>query len=306
LSFFHLLLKNSIEKGSITLMINQVFPVKKQVPLEGLYLGQRLMDMAMEIGRSVVLTDFLTDKNGVIAKAGKDAHFQIPAELKNSSDWGLYQELMAQADVTISGGAYFKRLAANGAQDILYQFEPGNGFEKLGQWRLNAGYKKRSPDLAIVSRHLDFELPKELIRSGRRIIVFTTDSMATSHKAKALSNADTIIIGSGEAGVDGSRMIATLANAMGYRVIMMVSGPHVLDLLLRAKRLDLFYVTQAQVEIPFDDPASVQTMLLEGKKLSELKEFRLAHQFIQENVVTEDASLISQSFLRYDRKDLRE
>src|SRR6266498_3321389 len=256
-------------------MINQVFPVKKQVPLEGLYLGQRLMDMAMEIDRSVVLTDFLTDKNGVIAKAGKDAHFQIPAELKNSSDWGLYQELMAQADVTISGGAYFKRLAANGAQDILYQFEPGNGFEKLGQWRLNAGYKKRSPDLAIVSRHLDFELPKELI-------------------------------GSGEAGVDGSRMIATLANAMGYRVIMMVSGPHVLDLLLRAKRLDLFYVTQAQVEIPFDDPASVQTMLLEGKKLSELKEFRLAHQFIQENVVTEDASLISQSFLRYDRKDLRE
>jgi hypothetical protein len=47
---------------------------------------------------------------------------------------------------------------------------------------------------------------------------------------------------------------------MGYRVIMMVSGPHVVDLLLAAKRLDLLFVTQAQVEIPFEVPASVQTM----------------------------------------------
>jgi riboflavin biosynthesis pyrimidine reductase len=286
------------------LMINQVFPVKKQVPLEGLYLDQGLQDMAAEIGRSVVLTDYLTDKNGVVAKAGKDGHFQIPVELKNSSDWGLYQELMAQADVTISGGSYYKRLRTKGAQDILYQFEPGNAFEKLGQWRLSTGYKKRSPDLAIVSRHLDFELPEELVRGGRRIVIFTTDHMVNSDKARALKDANAMIIGSGEAGVDGGRMITTLANDMGYHVIMMVSGPHVLELLLAAKRLDLLYVTQAQVEIPFDDPATVQTILSGGKKISELKEFQLAHQFMQENVVTEAGSRISQLFFRYDRQDL--
>jgi hypothetical protein len=285
-------------------MINQVFPVKKQVPLEGLYLDQKLMDMATQIGRSLVLTDDLTDKNGVVAKAGREGQFQIPMELKNSSDWGRYQELMAQADVTISGGSYYKRLAADGAQDILYQFDPGNPFEKLGEWRLGAGYKKRSPDLAIVSRHLDFKLPQELIRSGRRIVIFTTDSMANSEEARALNNANTTIVGSGESGVEGGRMIATLADAMGYRVIMMVSGPHVLDLLLAAKRLDLLYVTQAQVEIPFEDPASVQTILLGGKKIDELNEFRLAHQFMQEDVVTEAGSRISQSFFRYDRKEL--
>jgi riboflavin biosynthesis pyrimidine reductase len=285
------------------LMIDQVFPVKKQVPLEGLYLSQRLREMATEFGRSLVLTDFLSDKNGVVAKASKDGHFQVPAEIKNSSDWGRFQELMAQADVTISGGSYFKRLATS--QDILYQFEPGNAFEKLGQWRLSAGYPKRSPDLAIVSRHLDFDLPEELARSGRRIAIFTTDSMANSEKAGALRNANTTVTGSGEAGVEGGKMIDTLANDMGYRLIMMVSGPHILDLLLTAKRLDLLYVTQAQVEIPFDDPATVQTMLLGGKKISELKEFHLVHQFVQENAVTEDGSLISQSFLRYDKKDLR-
>ena len=59
------------------LMVNQVFPMKKQVPLEGLYLSQRLRELATEIGRSVVLSDFLTDKNGAVAKAGKEAHFQI-------------------------------------------------------------------------------------------------------------------------------------------------------------------------------------------------------------------------------------
>jgi hypothetical protein len=282
-------------------MIDQVFPVKKQVPLEGLYLDQKLMDMAAQIGRSVVLTDYLSDKNGVVAKAGEDGKFQIPAELKNDSDWGRYQELMAQADVTISSGSYFKRLKTS--QDILYQFEPGHAFETLGAWRLGAGYPKRSPDLAILSRHLDFELPEELVRSGRRITIFTTDSMVNSEQARALGDTGARIVGSGEPGVDGGRMIATLAEELGYRVIMMVSGPNVLDLLLKAKRLDLLYVTQAQVEIPFDDPAKVQTVLVGGKKIDDLKEFHLAHQFTQKDVVTESGSRISQSFLRYDRND---
>jgi hypothetical protein len=287
-------------------MINQVFPVKKQVRLERLYLGQSLMDIAAEIGRSLVVTDFLMDKNGVIAKATQEGHFEIPAQLRNPSDWDRYQELIAQADVIISSGSYFKRLAGNGAQDILYQFEPGHAFEELGQWRLNAGFKKRSPDVAIVSRHMDFELPEELHKSGRRISIFTTDWMANSDKAKALSNPATTIIGSGETGVDGDRMIATLADEMDYHVIMMVSGPHILDLLLTAKRLDLLYVTEVQLNIPFDDPANVQRILVGGRKIGELKEFHLAHQFIQENILTEDGSLISQSFLRYDANYLED
>ena len=58
------------------------------------------------------------------------------------------------------------------------------------------------------------------------------------------------------------------------------------------------------MEIPFDDPATVQTILSGGKTISELQEFRLAHEFRQENVVTDAGIHISQSFLRYDRKDL--
>ena len=101
-------------------------------------------------------------------------------------------------------------------------------------------------------------------------------------------------------------MIATLARGMGYRVIMMVSGPGVLELLLAAKCLDLLYVTEAQLKIPFEDPATVQTILSGGKKVSDLEDFHLAHQYMQEQVVAEDGSLLSQSFLRYDTNGLRE
>jgi hypothetical protein len=285
-------------------MIDQVFPVKKQVPLEGLYLDQRLTDIAAETGRRVVLTDFLTDKNGVVAKATNNAHFEIPTQIKNAADSGRYQELLAQAEVVISSGSYFKRLAKKRAQDILYQFESGHKFENLGEWRLESGFENRSPDVAIVSRHLDFELPQELQDSGRRIIIFTTDALVKSDKARALNHTHTSIIGSGVTGVDGGRMIATLANGMSYRVIMMVSGPPVLELLLAANCLDLIYVTEAQVEIPRTDPAKVQTMLSGGRKVSELKDFHLSHQFIQDKVVTEAGSHISQSFLRYDLNDL--
>src|ERR1041384_5846162 len=166
------------------MQINQVFPVKKEVSLEGLYLSERLMDIAAATGRRIVLTDFLTDKNGVVAKVTKADHFEVPTEIKNDSDWGRYQELLAQAEVMISSGSYFKRLAKKGAQNILYQFEPGQKFEYLGQWRLEVGFAKRSPDVAIVPRHLDFELPKELRNSGRRIIIFTTDAIAHSKEAE--------------------------------------------------------------------------------------------------------------------------
>ena len=286
--------------------VTQVLPEKKQLPLQGLYLGQGLAEMSVEIERTLVIADFLTDKNGVVAKEGEHHDFLVPTELKNTSDWRLFQELVAQADVIISGGAYLRSLVAlgNGAQDILYQFEPGREFEKLGEWRLRAGYKKRSPDLAVVARDLDFEIPEAVLRSGRRIVICTTYATANSAQARALTAPGLAVIGSGDVGVDGNQLIDYLSDEMGYGVIMMASGPSVLNLLLEANRLDLLYVTAAQREIPFDDPSTVKTLLPDGKKAGDLKEFSITHQYLQENVVTEDGSLTSQLFLRYDSKSI--
>ena len=286
--------------------VTQVYPEEKQLPLEGLYLGQRLAAMPAKIGRSLVITDFLTDRNGIIAKADEHHHFQVPLELRNASDWKLSQELMAQADIIISGGSYLKRVSVPGnhAEDILYQFEPGGEFEKLGKWRLEAGYQKRSPDLAIVTRSLDFKIPEEVLGMDRRIVIFTINGIADSAKARAFTTSGAVVIGVGDEGIDGNRLIDTLGNEMDYRVIMMATGPSVLELLLEAKRLDLFYVTEAQREISFDDPATVKTIIPNGEKVNQLKEFLITHQYIQENVFTEDGSRISQFFIRYDSKNI--
>jgi hypothetical protein len=287
-------------------IITQLLPVRQDIPLEGSYLGQKLAGLSARVHRPLVITNFLTDRNGVIAKAVRPHEFQVPLELKNSCDWQLFQELMAQADVIISGAAYLQRVAVPGfhGQDILFQFEAGKEFEKLGEWRIKAGYQKRSPDLAVVARRLDFHFPEALLKSGRRIFIFTTQSMAESAEARAFRATGVTVIASSKEDVDGKTLIDFLSNGLGYHVIMMATGPGVLDLLLTANRLDLLYVTEVQVEIPFDDPKNVKTMLPGNKKVSELKEFELTHYYAQENVPTEDGSITSQHFLRYDKNGM--
>jgi hypothetical protein len=283
--------------------VAELIPLKRELPLDGLYLSQGLAKMSAEMQRALVLTTYLTDSNGVIAKADEQGHFRVPLETRNASDWRLSQELMAQADVLISGGDYLKRASALGKhpQDILNQFEAAGEFEELGEWRLRGGYEKRSPDLAVVTRKLDFKMPEQVIRGGRRAYVFTTYSMANSDRAKALTASGAAVVGSGETGVEGRRMIDYLADEVSARVIVMVTGPGVLQVLLAAKRLDLLYVTQVQREIRFDDPSSVKMLLSGGKKVQDLKDFRLTYQYLQENVITADGSLAAQLSLRYDR-----
>lgn len=283
--------------------VTELLPEKREVPLQGLYLDQRLAEISAQADKVLVLTTFLTDRNGVIAKADEHHNFQVPPETRNASDWRLSQELMAQAEVIISGGSYLRRRSAPGnhAQDILNQFELGGEFEELGEWRLREGYESRSPDLAVIAHRLDFQIPENVLRSGRRITIFTAARMANHDQARPFSAAGATVIGGGKLGVDGAGMIDYLHDEMGARVIVMTSGPRVFKLLLRAKRLDLIYVTQVQREIAFDDASAVKTLLPNGKRVQDLSEFSLTHRYLQDRAVADDDSLITQFFLRYDR-----
>ncbi len=49
------------------------------------------------------------------------------------------------------------------------------------------------------------------------------------------------------------------------------------------------------MEIPFDDPKTVQTILSGSRQVGELQDFHLAHLFIQENGLTEDEASMVQS-----------
>ncbi len=283
--------------------VTEILPEKRELPLRGLYLGQGLAGMAEQARRSLVVTTYQTDKNGVIARADEQRHFKVPAETRNDSDWRLSQELMAQADVLITGGDYLKRVSTTGGhpQDVLYQFEVGGGYADLGEWRLRAGYEKRSPDVAVVARHLDFTIPERLQRGGRQTAVFTTNRLAETDAAKALTASGAVVRGCGESGVDGGPMIDYLSHEMRAHVIVSTTGPGVLQLLLAAKRLDLLYITQVQREIPFDDPSSVKKLLPDNKRVEDLKDFRLTHQYVQDDVTTADGFHVSQHFLRYDK-----
>lgn len=282
--------------------VTELLPEKRQLPRRGLYLDQGLAELSAQKPRALVVTTFLADENGVIAKAEEDQHFEVPRETRNASDWRLSQELMAQADVLICGGSYLKRVSAPGshAQDILNQFEPEGEFEDLGAWRLRRRYPKRSPDLAIISRHLNFDVPEQARSEGRRITIFTTDGMARSDGAARFAAKGMPVIGGGEVGVHAGRMIEYLQKEMGARVIVMASGPRVLELLLQAGRLDLLYLTRVQREIPFHDPSTVMTLLPSGKKAEDLQGFRLTHKYFQDHAVAGDGSPISQFLLRYD------
>ncbi len=281
----------------------EILPEKRQLPLQGLYLDEGLAEMSAQLQKALVLTNFLTDMNGVIARTDEHHHFQVPPETRNASDWRLSQELMAQADVIICGGSYLKRISRPGHhQDILNQFEPGGEFEELGNWRLRAGCERRSPDLAVVTHHLDFKIPEGVRRGGRSVAIFTTHGVAKSAEAKALIAEGAAVIGGGKLGVDGNQMIDYLQDEMGHGVIVMASGPRVLELLLRAGRLDLLYLTQVQREIQFDDPSNVITLLPTGERVQDLKGFHLTHQYWQDRAVTGDGTSVSQSFLRYDRQ----
>jgi riboflavin biosynthesis pyrimidine reductase len=286
--------------------VTQLFPERKQVPLEGLYLQQALRLLPGQIGHPLVLTAYITDRNGIVANSNENGQLQVPPEIKNPPDWHLFQELVAQSDLIISGSAYLKRVQASGsgAQDVLSEFEPGQKFEHLGRWRLDHGLKARQPDLAFLTHKLDFQFPPGVLGTDRRVFIFTSFFMADSKEAGALTDAGAVVVGCGETGVDGSRMMDYLEMDSGYHVIMNVTGPSVLALLLEARQLDLLYITEVQREIPFEDPSSVRTILPEGKRVDELEDFNLTYRYAQENITAEDGSPISQEFHRYDRTGL--
>jgi riboflavin biosynthesis pyrimidine reductase len=288
--------------SSNEMIVTQTFPIQRQAPLAGLYLAEHLAEVPSQTGHSLVFANFLTDRNGVIAAAGDMLNFKIPPEIKNPADWRLFQELMAQADVIISGAAYLKRAAVQGAgtQNVLSQFEAGGEFEHLGAWRLSQGRKTRSPDLAVVTHVLTIAIPDSAIENGRRLTIFAPRKEASSALAAELRAAGIEVIGGGEEGVDGAILSDSLSG-MGYQVIQMATGPRVLGLLLEAGRLDRLYITEAQLEIAASDPAAVQTVLPAGQSVHRLAGFHLFHDYLQEDVLADNGKHISQHFLRFDR-----
>jgi riboflavin biosynthesis pyrimidine reductase len=125
------------------------------------------------------------------------------------------------------------------AQDILKIDDPK--FTDLRQWREKQGLPPY-PDIAIISRSLDFPIPEMLTKGGRKIIIFTNGHPDPLRVAELETQAGQVII-AGEEEVKGDQMVAHLTR-MGYQVAFAASGPKVLHTLLAANILDRLYLTQ--------------------------------------------------------------
>jgi len=294
-------------------MVNrQIEPEERRVSLEGMYLSHDLQELAKSLDRPIVVANYVTDLNDVIAIEGVRGS---PEKLKNPSDWRLFQELTAQADVLITGASYMNDFMEKGksVQNVLTQFDKGSPFEDLGIWREQHGLQ-RNPDLVIVSRSLSFSLPEVIFQSGRRAFIFTTYRMSDSENAKELERTGATVIGAGHEGVDGAAMIERLDHE-GYKVIKMITGPRVLRILMDAQfktqggelqrkgALDRLYITRIDRKITDDWSGAIT--VLEGRRVDDLATdgggFKLIKRYSHDIVTGIEAS---QELLVYERCDL--
>ena len=290
-------------------------PEERLVSLEGLYLSHALQELAKRTGRPIVIANYVTDPNDVIAVEGVRGS---PEELKNPSDWRLFQELTAQADVIITGASYMNDFADGGesVQNVLTQFDKGGPFEDLGDWRAQNGLM-RNPDLVVVSRSLNFNLPKAITESSRQVLIFTTYRMKDSQNAKELGKSGATVIGAGEEGVNGALMIERLGHE-GYRVIKMITGSRILKILMDAEfknqegevtrkgAIDRLYITRVDRKVT-DDWSDAITVL-EGRRVEDLAsergDFKLIQRYSQGRTAGNDGVEAAQEFLVYERIDL--
>lgn len=223
--------------------ILQLYPLPaREVPLINLYLGHQLRERSQRAGRTVVYGNFITSLDGRIAiPRPKGTGMKLPERIGNPRDWRLFQELAAQADILIASGRYLREYAEGPAQEILDVADDAR-FRDLADWRSAQGLPPQ-PDIAVISRSLDFALPKGLIEAGRRVVVVTASS-ADAKRRKALEAQGGVVVVAGEAQVEGRRMVERLAG-LGYRTVYSAAGPEVMHMLLAEGVLDRLYLTIA-------------------------------------------------------------
>lgn len=259
-----------------------------RVALDGLYLDAPLEPPGFA-GPLFVYSNFVVSLDGRIAAAPPGERRQrVPGSTANPRDWRLFQELAGHAEVLITSGRYMRDLESGRAQDIL-PVGSGEAFADIRQWRHEQGLPPQ-PDVAVISGSLDFRVPRLLLRQGRRVVVFTTES-PPAERARDREREGARVIEAGEGKVHAGLLCDRLAEA-GYRLAYSVTGARVLHTLVSAERLHTLFLTTVH-RLVAGEPF---TSLLRGTALPIPAAFRLASLYY-------DATLdgAGQTFARYDR-----
>lgn len=274
--------------------IVQLYPVPaKDVPLASLYLRHNLHECHRQIGRAYVYTNFITSLDGRIAVPNPSgAGMKVPDSITNSRDWRLFQELVVQADVLITTGRYLRDYQAGIAQEILQVYDDPH-FSDLKEWRIAKGLPQ-FPDLAIISKSLDFPIPDAISDGERKIHILTTQD-ANPERVNQLQQSSANLFVAGQTQVDGQELVDQLTK-LGYRTIYSTSGPKVFHMLLSASVVDRLYLTYTG-RILGGQPYS---SIVEGGLLQPNVDFRLKSLYLDPHGLEG----LGQLFSCYDRARL--
>jgi riboflavin biosynthesis pyrimidine reductase len=261
----------------------------RDMPLKGTYLAHDIRQFAAESGKPFVYSNYVTSIDGRIAVARPDdSGMEVPGNTANDRDWRLFQELAAQADIIISSGRYLRDWAEGRAQEILRVDDPR--YADLRAWREEQGLKPL-PDIAIISRSLDFPIPDVLTAGGRHVVVATVASQDANRIKELEDQAGRVII-AGRDGVDGAEMVRQMAG-LGYQTIYCATGPKVLHLLLNGRVLDRLYLTFANRLLGGQPFSSI----VEGPLLEPAYDLKLSQLYFDPHAPDD----LGQLFATYDR-----
>ena len=240
------------DKGKDTL--TRLFPHWQEgIDLKGLYLQENLSQEVQDRSRPYIYANFIASLDGRIAVPQKDGDLGVPASIANGRDWRLFQELAVQSDLVISSGRYLRDYADGNAQEILQVYDDPE-FRDLRDWRIQRSLRTY-PDLAIVSRSLEFELPAPLLEGDRHLVVITTEDSSAERK-KWLASRSITVLEAGAQQVEGEKMASRLGER-GYSLVYSAAGPRIAHMLLAGGVLDRLYLTFALRMLGSMDFASI-------------------------------------------------
>ena len=216
---------------------------QNEVPLQGLYLQQRLHRLGTP-AKPFVYANFLSSLDGRIALTNPaTGQSTTPKTLTTPSDFRLFLELHAQADCLITHGGYMRALSKKRLGNIL-TLNARTEHNDLIHWRRENKLPKQ-PALVIASASLDFPIPEEFM-SQKESIYIATGRNADQNRVNAWREQGFQVLTTGKDKlVEGQPLIEQL-NQRGYQSIYLIAGPMILHTMLEDQQLSRLYHTQSQ------------------------------------------------------------
>jgi len=220
--------------------IQQLWPAARTIEsTHGLYLDQ--IDTQNHNNTDIfIYANLVSSVDGRIAIAGKQGRMQTPSALTTKLDWTLFKELQAQADCLITHGGYFRSLSRGELGNIL-RIGDGQSHDYLHNYR-HHNQLAAQPDLLILSRTLNFELPPTGLGDDRNVTVLTGQLANSAAICHLEDNGIRVIQHQTSELIDAQAVYAAL-KTMGVKSAYLQTGPQLLGSMLLEKLINRLYLT---------------------------------------------------------------